>query len=130
MEATELMIGDWVICGNITQEQVQVVDICATRDIVFLKFFSEPRLEKISNIKPIPLTPEILEKNGFEKQGFPGWQIYTKEYLILWRNDYPNVLHIDSFSSDYGSFDRFNVDYVHQLQHALKLCGITKEIVL
>lgn len=84
--------------------------------------------DDFSWLEAIPLTPEILEKNGFVKQGYPGWLIYTEEYMIQWRNDYPNLLSIDSFSSNYGSFKGFIVDYVHQLQHALRLCGIEKEI--
>jgi len=88
------------------------------------------RIAPAGAAEPIPITPEILEKNGFEKLGYPGWIIHTHEYTILWRNDYPNVLKIESYTSKYGSFDRFNVNYVHELQHALQLCRISKEIIL
>lgn len=88
----------------------------------------------------IPLTPEILEKNDFKKQSFEGWLFwkyqnddYTKPslYSILWMTDYgvPH-LQIRSFSDKYGDFTKSDIHYVHQLQHAFRLCGIEKEFVI
>lgn len=113
MKSNELMPGDWVYYGKMV---VPILQLSINREY--------------PSIKPIPITPEILEKNGFEKQGFPGWQIYTDKYMIIWRNDYPNVLDIRSFSSECGSFHRQHIDYVHELQHALRLCNIVKEIMV
>ena len=85
----------------------------------------------IGLLEPIPITPEILEKNGFKKQGFPGWEIYTDDYQILWRCDYnPGILDIRSFNTYFGNYTRFYTKYVHELQHALRLCGIDKTIEL
>ena len=63
-----------------------------------------------SHLEPIPLTPEILEKNGFSRNG------------------------LDIALFDRKGGDDFvgaaNLQFVHELQHALRLCGIKKEIVL
>ena len=64
MKVIDLMIGDW-IHNNYTNENYQV----------WRTFFSQATnygkrlyatFEDV-NIAPIPITPEILEKNGFEK---------------------------------------------------------------
>jgi len=93
-------------------------------------------------LEPIPITPEILEKNGFNKLGFEGWEFDSEEeriqdcpiYTILWRRDYPSPhntsLKITSFVAGIGNFNRFDIKYVHDLQHALRLCGIDKTIEL
>lgn len=89
-------------------------------------------------LDPIPLTPEILEKNGFH---------YTNQHTLKGADTY--VLRLEQRGFDYTITiklnDYFALDsyddrmyrlaeietgkwYVHQLQHALRLCGITKEI--
>lgn len=82
------------------------------------------------------ITPEILERNGFEKQGFDGWEydIFNQDngdYLcsILWRTDYGKPhLKIKGFTSDFGSFSKFGIDTVEDFNLALRLCGIEKII--
>lgn len=71
-------------------------------------------------LEPIPITPEILEKNGFNLQQSKG------EYA-------PNI---EGFSfdncwvGDEFKWKTIPIKYVHELQHALKLCKIDKEIVV
>lgn len=121
MKAEELMIGDWVNVGN---------DEFAFPDQIYSLGYDEVDsghgdmvgTYRYDELFPIPITPEILEKNGFVKQGFPGWEIYTEDFLILWR--------IRCFNAANGSFHRSHISYVHELQHALRLCGIKKEIML
>jgi hypothetical protein len=81
-----------------------------------------------NNIKPIPLTQEILEKNGFEgiKEGrFPSLRNYYNDIIFqlegIKEEGNCKILYI---------FKNIPILYVHQLQHALKLCGIDKEIVV
>ena len=92
----------------------------------------------ISKIEPIPLTTEILEKNGFTKSTPPPG-IHARCYNLNNKKDRYNLT-----ISDYNKYKRllldidsedsecFNIkcDYVNKLQHALRLCGIEKEIVL
>jgi hypothetical protein len=108
MKAKELMIGDWVdyrgICNRIAP-----ADFC--------------HFEWIDKIRPIPLTPEILEKNGFRLDTYSGEFMSGKWWT---RNDF--VIH-ESMNDSIGK-NNFSYKYVHQLQHALRLCGIEKEIIL
>lgn len=91
-------------------------------------------------LDPIPLTPEILEKNGFkytDNHTLQGSNTYILryeqngfDYTITYKlNDW---FAVDSY--DDGTYRIFELEtgrwHVHQLQHALKLCGINKEIVI
>lgn len=126
MRPEELMIGDWVCLVDPdtkkrTNTKVKGSDLCGG-GIFCLQWF-----------EPIPLTPEILEKNGFieitgrvkrltwawKKQGT---HIEVNEATPNW---YQIVIHKEA--SDLGD-ERIFGRYVHELQHALKLIGITKEI--
>lgn len=77
-------------------------------------------------IEPIPLTPELLEKNGFKKNNFNqyvlgksdlGEEIYFEIGFIQLR--YPN-----------SYYSILSCGYVHEFQHILKIFGIKKEIVV
>lgn len=85
---------------------------------------------KISDIHPIPITAEILEKNGFVKNGeYDEWNIGN------W-NDIPFIgislsrqsMRIKNLRTDI--FLENKVVYVHQLQCALRLAGVDKKINL
>lgn len=78
------------------------------------------------NIEPIPLTTEILEKNGltkncyasfFKEDKYMALEISVEEEGIYW-------------TINYNEYAILKLKYVHQLQHALRLCGINKEIVI
>jgi len=130
MEANELMIGDWVYrpdCYDKVKE-IRQNGIIGLDNLRGLIGFSE--------IKPIPLTPEILEKNGFEK----ALQISDTEPFDT---DEEGNKHYSYNKTFWGWYQQDNIfcipangmgwlyiKYVHQLQHALRLCKIEKEIIL
>ena len=74
--------------------------------------------DDFSWIEPIPLTAEILEKNGFVQDGESWWY---KDFRIVLSSS-------KGVSLVCGRQIKFC--YVHELQHALRLCGIDKEIIL
>lgn len=91
------------------------------------------------DLRPIPLTRELLEKNGFD--GDREVMQYTFEDPTYLVDGKPEKLHFslrqmyDRNNNPHGySFYAFSVltiiDYVHQLQNAFELCGINKEIVV
>lgn len=134
------MIGGWVLTLDSTHKEQVYAQIWAIEEgqtSILVKKDNCNWFVDIDWLEPIPLTPEILEKNGFVKQGFDGWEIDHKnddgimDWMALWRNDYirPHLL-IKSFVSLLGSFSSFGINYVHQLQHILRDCGIEKKIEL
>ena len=124
------MIGDWVYRSDC---YYQVKEI---RQNGIIGFDSLRGLIGLSEIEPIPLTPEILEKNGF-KMVLDINKLPT--YRIKWTRN-PNLYFtiftgVDGYWNPVGfgvTIGGVNgeVDYVHQLQHALRICRINKEIVL
>lgn len=82
-------------------------------------------VKDIASLSPIPLTPEILEKNGFQKEEVYG-SLITKRFKRSW-------LTIETGGAIYRviAINFFcTVRYVHQLQHALKHLEFEQEIVL
>jgi hypothetical protein len=146
MKASELsckdfMVGDWVIphVYDSKLEPSKIVGIhynsCKGKDYVDWVDCEAWDELSLSDIEPIPLTAEILEKNGFENIGDDTYQL----------EEPPCWFWVDFFNHQYGcEYDTSTYEYeddehrlklygipsVHQLQHALKLCGIEKEIVL
>ena len=137
LTAKDLMIGDYVIRKNVPNEFLIVDTIDSIRDIVYLDLDGLGITEKIENIEPIPLTSEILEKNGFIiKKKWAQIGNFGDSPLIMWHfvddpilRDYNTELEIHQ--NDTGKVHvRIPCEYVHELQHALRLCGIDKEIKL
>lgn len=110
MEAKELMIGDWVLYMGYAYYRVTAVD-----DMIKIGSQWQP----FAHFAPIPLTAEILEKNG--------WKYMKESELILAPKSggfvkYKTDTHFVSISGD--GVCRKNIGYVHELQHALRLCGL------
>ena len=147
MKASELMIGDYVTfkesieCDNIPMK-VKIVALCfqyrGEEDEALVQIDDDNACDIINidnEVVGYPLTPEILEKNGFENIGDDTYQLEEK----------PCWFWVDFFNHQYGcEYDTSTHEYeddehrlklygipsVHELQHALRLCGIEKEIEL
>lgn len=115
MEAKELMIGDWVRI-KITQHNTTVTNIDANS--VYTEAVFPIRYDEI---EPISLTPEILEKNGFSDD-------YRHDDLS-YAQSCGDVIGIHIYGKN-GLMEEMDFKYVHQLQHALRLCGIPREIII
>ena len=141
MTKEELMIGNWVYNTHNDQAE-QVAEIGS--GLVMLAYND---LYEYDEIEPIPLTSEILEANGWDKVPQPGcanpyhWELSKYEddkeddaYLLYRVKAYETffrgmLISISRPSCEDISF-RKQVEHVHELQHALRLCGIDKEIKL
>ena len=132
------MIGDWVQ-GFVPDSYSTIYGIFNEGRIAIIAEPSKTYIElSPENVQPIPLTPEILEKNGFEKLDFSHFQIGGRRLVLDadGRWDGPLSWHWVVTEMDTNAkgqpvvLDYYvaTINYVHQLQHALRLCGITKEI--
>lgn len=118
MKATDLMIGDWVcLKDDIKSELPLKVDGVLIDDI---SLEGEGFLGGVDGlVRPIPLTPEILEKNGWKR---------NKIYMDMKAADYINFSWTDRcdetlFQNGYYMCD---CKYVHTLQHVLRLYGLNE----
>jgi len=137
MKATELMIGNWVYCRESTC-QGHRVDFVNEMDS---EVGVDGEILDLDMVFPSLLTPEILEKNGFVNRHTIG-ELYRcdirlddeigGEYISLNYYLYNKLLSI-KLAKDYStcpSVSDLPIQYVHELQNALTLCKIEKEIVL
>ena len=128
MEAIDLMIGD-KLKTVFSQKIVEVKEIKQNC------IYTEGNGYEYNEVEPIPITPEILEKNGW---------VFNNEYEKFFPNTWVGgglmLQCVDDggyrivVTSDYDDEDTNNtpfvICYVHELQHALKLRRIKKEIIL
>lgn len=131
LNISDLSIGDWVdYCGR--HYKVYSIEECgfirAKRD----DYTSSHIGKNIDYLEPIPITAEILEKNGLE---------YIDD-----GNDAVIFLCCDMFWARLCVGDTFwqvcihsedrldavvcNIKHINELQHALRLAGVDKEINL
>ena len=134
MNAKELMIGDWVLV-KLTQHPTKVTNIDGNS--VYTEAVFPLRYDEI---EPIPVTPEILEKNGFVTNrhiySYPYYEYVVKEIKVRVGFAFPQG-NRTSYKEPWVCVDTECVYiehlpcmFVHQLQHVLRLCGIEKEIEL
>ena len=151
---TEFQIGDWVIpyIFDTALKPSKIVGISYNSyrgedyvDWVDCEVWDELSL---NDIKPIPLTEKILERNGFKKYEGDYHNEYVcekwdetsyYEIVICWKDSYDNGA-LDAFNHvqwdegwkldiiGEGSYNKgwCKTIYLHELQHALRLCGLNE----
>lgn len=146
MKMNELMIGDWVnflidIVGGETEFDPVVNEYQPMR-VDSISSLGEVDSElgvinDVSQLQPISLTAEILKKNfNFDPNNSEG----TFEHY-WWSNGYLDVaiteftdgiweVEVDEIEMGNLPTWKMFVSNVHELQHALHLCNIEKEIEL
>ena len=121
MTQEELMLHDFVRC----KADGSVVQIKTHWDIYSAKDFD-----------PVPITPEILKKNGFEVDMYSTLQLGNGKWLEYYHHEHrlrvwwKGIDEWDNHSEVTELVSQCHVWYVHELQHALRLCKIDKEIRL
>lgn len=149
MKANELMIGDWV-CQKESGLTLKVSRI----NPPYIEAEGEEGQFHEDTLRPLRATGDILTANGFEfteadklfnvrrsmchLSRMNGEYKYVnktrKGYLIDCTIVGYSDLHkqwqiVQMFGKDM-SIDAGNVNSFHELQHAIRLCGINKEIIL
>lgn len=85
-------------------------------------------------IEPIPLTAEILEKNGWERENdayvWKDDEYGYKVTIVLSDYGHGRFYNYVAASISNASISGLRIAYVHELQHILKLCRIDKQVIL
>ena len=137
MRADELMLGDWVnFFSKYTGKGIGIIGGIEPREgsvepstfSVFKYVQNKGEIETHAffgvsrhSIKGVPLTEEILMKNFPTPETISWFPLDTKPgyFNVYWYGD-----------AGEGGEIHLNIQYVHELQHILKLCNINKEIEL
>ena len=126
LKISDLSVGDWI--QNNYGDFVKVAGIWQDGNLNYqVDILRDGVIATIlpCNLYPIPITAEILEKNGFEcieedadtaLYGTPSCSIFHTKGTLRYRLDTPQA-----------SVVCWNI---HDLQHALRLAGVDKEINL
>ena len=141
MKVKELMIGDWVMPLKKKLKGIpgKVITIDGGTDVCWIDSKDYSCLVPCSDVERIPLTPEILEKNGFENVSViivgtakMRWVSEdTRTEITIWMDDtLPMEIVKNVYYEDEVSYTLPFPGTVHQLQHALRLCEIDKEIIV
>ena len=106
MKTTELMIGDKVMVKVLSQIPNTYV----------LHTWTANDYSRDIQVNPIPLTPEILEKNGWWYDSDDMWQHEEVGFYI------------EKWNGRFQCYDinDIKLDSVHQLQQTLRLCGLNE----
>ena len=139
LKISDLSVGDWVRCvqwngriQRIAMHDGATVEVIIEADLGRLYMY-----KRVDEIYPIPITAEILEKNGWSNDGMYAilridehlhLEYYYHEHRLRkyycgvdeWQN-HAKVSDITFAAHCYS---------VHQLQHAIRLAGVDKEITL
>ena len=119
MKTSELMIGDYVKY----QGHIYIVEEISAKGWVHLIHpETKVRVNMASDyiidlLEPIPLTPEILKRNGFKYfEDANAYILLTDDLdcVILTLNGLTVIFH----------WNNMPIMCVHQLQHVLRLCGL------
>ena len=140
MRPEEIMVLDWFKFRYITMDKREITRIFRVSRIedelggrYYIWGDGFGRVCVPSKLEPIPITPEILEKNGFVFKGVgrarKPWQIIVGDTYTSWWKDRLVI----RYKREEGHASNYlNVDcpHVHDLQHALRMAGIEKDITL
>lgn len=129
MRSYDLMIGDWVFSPR-EDKPVRVVRISELDGSIGV--FDNDKLFDITAYEPIPLTKEILEQNGFvitnEDCPFVWEIICVYRTVTVFYKEKKCTVFVDIDTSHPITFA--DINYVHELQHVLKIGGVDKQIRL
>lgn len=132
LQISDLSIGDWVMVKG---KAVKVESLGKIRNYVELE--GSLALFHIKAVQPIPITPEILEKNGWlpprKAIELDTWWWTNGTDTAIEANEYNGEWHltiIEQKEIQYRNRVGIGLKYLHELQHAIRLAGIEKEIEL
>lgn len=131
MKAEGLMIGDWVLYKG---KPIKIIGTDGSQNIIY--YYNEEDYTEYpidaSNIEPISLISEILEKNSFLKVEMLEHPSRRVGISFLYR-DTPEGLRIFVQNACVGGPTCTMIKtckYVHEVQHMIKMCDIEKTFVV
>ena len=131
LKIEDLSIGDWVcytgkcIDGIGPNRKITYIERDTCGFLIGLDYgVFHYSSAKIEDIIPIPITPEILEKNGVALA-----EDYDENGGLFTCPAFSVAKYSNSYTFEVPQA-RVRVEHVHELQHAIRLAGIDKEIEL
>lgn len=127
IKITDLCVGNWV---EYDREHYRVIQIDEESQHVLISGLSGVKDKHIDYIEPICIKPEMLKKNGIIDEEMPGYDDFTADNLYLTRQHGDKYWSLRIFVDNIVPKVRCSIQHIHQLQNAMRLAGIDKEIEL
>lgn len=112
MKSSELQLGDWVSCLG---DPVSVVSLSFNDDepIGIMSPLKKIFTFREKDVYPIRLDESMLMQNNFNPEIVTWWRLEGEDFFkITIMNENTSLC--------------TKVEYVHELQHALRLCGLSE----
>lgn len=128
MDKLEYIPGDLAfhyIPKTIIKKYVKVY-VCSTQNALSLEDMDGNLYDYIGELYPIPLTPEILEKNGWKRDG--KWYCLSTKRAYLYTIQDTGQPDEFLICAGEGKHNLTSVSFVHQLQHFLFGLNLNSEM--
>ena len=127
LKISDLSVGDWVQDGNGIIAKVRGIENWSNGYILNVQTVSGSICTlSVTGALPIPITAEILEKNGFVKKNYDNskmWDWWCDNVLVRKYADEDIYRFIVALNSMHYTTTMVVGKHTHQLQHALRLAG-------
>lgn len=144
LKISDLSVGDWVMVNEKPRKIRTLTDVWDGKSEVLVGYvvmvysngYNVVHYKPIEKVKPISITAEILEANGLFRHEFdannPKLVVLSNHFMLARTYTDADWWRVLIYDEEMPSRELFNgrVYYVHQLQHALRLAGVDKEINL
>lgn len=132
LDIRSLRIGDFVSQGD---EKCEIVGLGVGKDRIVMRGRNKYRFINISDIHPIPITDELLEKIGFKNKirasHSLGYRFVSDTgYALIWHIKESDAYLIRTLNNESVMIGEKRISYLHQLQHELYDAGIDIKIEL
>ena len=130
IKISELSVGDWVRCGeDTTPYKIIGIDSNVHPNVTLCdSYYPQGVIAFLDMIRPIPITAEILEANGLcvveQDADFCEYELFGSENFSLFHTKGTLRYRLETPQASVVCW------FVHELQHALRLAGVDKEINL
>jgi len=119
------MLGDWLTLEGVNFRVVKINNL----DVELVDQKGKRYISSAGDTADgLPLTSEILEKNGFKDYGeIREYQFAEdgEQYRFYLKKMYKDG-QFDCWGTNIGGVLPSLIKYVHELQHALRLCGLAE----
>lgn len=122
IKISELSVGDWVLMNG---EPAKALRLTMAGRTIFKGLSGQIYGSVGDDIFPLPIASEILEANGIQRT-------YEDDSYAIFRGD--GLWAVKYSDGDWELSTppvcRIDIKHIHQLQHALRLTGVDKEIIM
>lgn len=135
MKANELFVGVWVTSKKWREKPFKITRINDSGKYYYgiTAEGSQVGPFLIEELEPIPITVEMLEKNGFETEDAKdGGFVLCDDFYDIFIYEWSDSIWVARYESTEMNipFEQATMSYVHELQHFLRASGFEKEIEL